>query len=177
MVSEQFYAQLQEEVKLRILSISGTTKNISVLDITHDVLLSDGFSENNYKHIITRLIYAKRSEMAPFKQDFYPKSYCYNCKEEYGLEMFRLSRRLCEKCYRACNKERINENQRRWKANNKDRVSELNKKYRANVTKEQAKAYRDKNKEKYREQQKEYREKNKEQRAAYRREYYLKNKK
>lgn len=90
------------------------------LDLAHDIICNESFFDTNYKVIADRLIYNRLAffrvkkidiNKIHFKQNTSVEDVwvCNSCKIELPKSKFQLSWKLCNKCYREENKERLRE--------------------------------------------------------------------
>ena len=118
-MDDRLYNEIVEYCKKRLIS-KRALDIYEHLDLAHDVICNDSFLEVNYKIIVDRLIFSRLSEFRIKKIDVdkihFKKNVsvediwrCANCNLELPKSKFQLSWKLCNKCYREENKERLRE--------------------------------------------------------------------
>lgn len=108
---------------------------LTPLDITHSVFADPAFCEDHFRLIAKRYTMSlitsyKRIRTIPLEameeKEFHTKWPCVGCENDYHRNFFNLSYVICDNCYRNKNRDRLNENNRKWKVNNPEKSKELN---------------------------------------------------
>lgn len=116
-MDEVLYNEIVEYCKKRLTS-KRALDIYEHLDLAHDVICNDSFLKVNYKIIVDRLIFSRLSEIRikkihvdkiHFKQNTSVEDIwaCNSCRVELPKSKFQLSWKVCNKCYRLQNKDRI----------------------------------------------------------------------
>lgn len=191
MITEGLYYEMKKYIAYFIKDKVGYTKQINALEITHEIIVDEQFTIENWRLLVSKKVYQKVAELRIKKvelSDYYEKEKieekcaCQKCFDFLPRQNFSCSYTYCDKCYRLINKHRINKNQKRYRQKHKNEkwYIERNKKYRLNRKEANStynKIYRIENIEKISERMKKWRHENKEKISEKRRLYYLKNKK
>lgn len=161
MISQDIYQQMKKYAA-KVIHSKGL-KNVTALDIVHDVLCNEDFSIKVWRKLITRHVFIEYEVLV----SFFPLDEVYACYEpsveylkrcpscniDYPESWFN-KLKTCKNCYREKNRDKQYESAKKFRLANKGKYKDYNRAY--------TKKYNEENREKLKKYKAEYYQKNKE---------------
>ncbi|MEA1849238.1 hypothetical protein U9K52_09965 [Chryseobacterium sp. MHB01] len=191
MISDSIYNEIIAYTKAFIHNKAGSSDKIEAIEIVHNLIVDEKFSADNWKHLVQKYYFQIIKDLRIEYVDIEDINHkvihktedlwrCEKCGCDQPKSLFRLSWRLCDKCYRDGRKDKTREINRKSKAKNKDKYQLKVKQWRLENKEHISnymKIYRTENKDHLSSYIKKYKSENKEKIKLKSREYYLKTKK
>lgn len=187
MITDSLYNEIIVYTKKFIYNKVGFSDKIDAVEIVHNLIVDDKFSKDNWRSLVQKYYFEIIKDLRIEHVDISDINHkvihknediwrCEKCETDQPKSLFRLSWKLCDKCYRDGRKGKISEINRKSKKKNKEKYKLKEKQWRLenkeHISK-YMKLYKFKNKSQISDRSKQYRDENKEKIKIKRREYYL----